>query len=376
MSRRRGFTLIELLITVTIIGMLASMLLFGLMKVQSQTQGAKTKTTIAKLDSLFRPRWDAFGTRRLPVNSIGDSPKDAAELRLIALRQIQRMEMPDHWAEVYTAPTHLKKFSGSNFGVPLTRTALAEAYLRYYNTVGVNKAGGDPPNDANGKPSKLYQEAECLYMILTVGAMDDRNGRELFLDSEVGDADGDGAFEFVDAWGMPIRLIRWPVGFIDDPRQDSSAQARFGHLSDLMPPKSPSGAAAPLVPCKPDAITYHDAFDPRRVDVEAFLIYPLINSSGPDRIDDISRGPTDQVRDDPYADFRPYAVPPDSSPCGVYDPLDMSYTFGGMPSAGLPKWLGIPHDLTHVRNNATISANGKLNHYDNVHNHAMDASFR
>ncbi|MCE9555895.1 MAG: type II secretion system GspH family protein [Planctomycetes bacterium] len=369
MSRRRGFTLIELLITVTIIGMLASMLLFGLMKVQSQTQGAKTKTTITKLDALFRPRWDAFGTRRMPVSSIGVSPKDAAELRLIALRQIQRMEMPDHWAEVTTAPTELKKINGSNSGVTLTRTALAEAYLRYYNTVGVNKPGAVPPNDANGKPSKQYQAAECLYMILTIGAMDDRNGRELFLDSEIADTDGDGAFEFVDAWGMPIRMIRWPVGFIDDPRQDSSAQTRFGHLSDIMPPKSASGAAAPLVACKPDAINYHDAFDPRRVDTEAFLVYPLIFSNGPDRIEDIYTGVDDQVCDDPYTDLRA-----DSTPCGAYDPL-AAFT-AGSPSVGLPKLLGIPHDLKAYRNQTELNTNGKLNHYDNVHNHAMDASFR
>jgi len=205
MSRRRGFTLVELLITVTIIGMLASMLLFGLMKVQSQTQASRTKSTIAKVDSLFRPRWDAFSTRRVPVNTIGVSPKDAAELRLVALRQIQRMEMPDHWAEVYTAPAELKKISGAGTGVTLPRTALAEAYLRYYNTVSVGKTAGD-------KPTKQYQGAECLYMILTIGAMDDRNGREMFLDSEVGDADGDGALEFIDGWGRPAaRCVGYAV---------------------------------------------------------------------------------------------------------------------------------------------------------------------
>jgi len=369
MSRRAAFTLVELLVTVTIIGMLASMLLFGLLKVQSQTQAARTKTTIGKIDALMRPRWDGFMTRRLPMNTIGMSPKDAAELRLVALRQIQRMELPDHWAEVTTAPAELKKINGSNTGVTLNRTAMSEAFLRYYNTVGVNKPGANPPNDPNGKPSTQYQAAECLYMILTVGALDDRNGRELFLDSEIGDVDGDGAPEFVDGWGMPIRLIRWPVGFVDDPRQDSSAQARFGHLSSIMPPKSPSGAAAPLVACKPDAITYHDAFDPRRVDVEAFLIYPLVFSNGPDRIEDIYTGTVDQVRDDPYVDIRN-----DSSPCGDYDPL-ATFT-AGTPSIGLPKWLGIPHDLKAFRYGSEQPSNGKLNHYDNVHNHHLDASFR
>src|SRR5262249_12050395 len=124
-------------------------------------------------------------------------------------------------------------------------------------------------------------------------------------------------------WGKPIRFIRWPVGFTDDPRQDSSAQAHFGHLSDIMPPKS-------LTTCKPDAATKHDAFDPRRIDSEAFLIYPLIYSGGPDKIIDIYGGPDNQMRDDPYVDFRN-----DSTPCGAYDPL-ASFTTG-TPSIGLPK---------------------------------------
>jgi prepilin-type N-terminal cleavage/methylation domain-containing protein len=374
MPRHRGFTLIELLITIMIIGLLASMLLFGMLKVQSQTQAARTKSTIAKVDGLFRPRWESIAARRLPVNTIGLSPKDAAELRLVALRQIQRMEIPDHWSEVTTAPAELKKINNSSFSpaVTLSRTALSEAYLLYYNTVANNKPGAvsdlndtPAPNSATGKPSTLYQDAECLYMILTVGVAEDRTGREMFLDAEVGDLDGDGANEFLDGWGMPIRLCRWPVGFVDDPRQeqDTNSNKRFGHLSDVMPPKV-------LATGKPDATSRHDSFDPRRVDAEAFSIYPLINSAGPDRIDDIARGSTTQVRDDPYADVRA-----DSAPTATYDPL-ATFTYG-TPSVGLPKWVGLPHDLTSVRKSgANAPVNGVLNHYDNIHNHQLDTSMR
>ena len=368
MSRRSGFTLIELLITIMIIGMLSSMLMFGLLKVQAQTQAARTKTTIAKIDELLRQRWQSFGTRRLPVSSVGVNQKAAAELRLVAIRQIQRMELPDHWSEVTAPLTILKKLDGSNAvdgnnnPITLPRTGLANAYQRYYDTVGVNKAGAVPANSASGKPSIEQQDAECLYMILTEGASDERNGREMFLESEIADVDGDGAPEFVDGWGMPIRFIRWPVGFIDDPRQDSSAQARFGHLSDLMPPKV-SGT------CKPDAANKHDAMDPLRVDTEAFLIYPLIYSGGPDKIGDISAGfENDQVRDDPYdMDLSNGGVRADSTPCGTYDPV-ATFSFG-TPSIGVPKWPGIPHDFGIYRNQNLQSPNGKMNHYDNIHNH-------
>ena len=362
MSRRSGFTLIELLITIMIIGMLSSMLMFGLLKVQAQTQAARTKTTIAKIDELLRQRWQSYATRRLPVSSVGVNQKDAAELRLVAIRQIQRMELPDHWSEVTAAPVALKKLAdGSTTGITLPRSGLADAYQRYYDTISVNKPGAVPSNSASGKPSAQQQDAECLFMILTEGASDERNGREMFLESEIGDVDGDGAPEFVDGWGMPIRFIRWPVGFIDDPRQDSSGQARFGHLSDLMPPKV-AGT------CKPDAVNKHDGLDPFRVDEHAFLIYPLVFSGGPDKIIDIYGGESDQVRDDPYdMDLGNAGVRADSTPCGTYDPV-ATFTFGTA-SNGLPKWQGIPHDFGMYRNQTQQSPNGKMNHYDNIHNH-------
>jgi hypothetical protein len=39
---------------------------------------------------------------------------------------------------------------------------------------------------------------------------------ELFRPSDIGDPDEDGLLEFIDAWGKPIRWIRWPAGFPSD----------------------------------------------------------------------------------------------------------------------------------------------------------------
>jgi prepilin-type N-terminal cleavage/methylation domain-containing protein len=362
MPRRHAFTLLELLVVMTIIGLLASMLLFGLSRVQSQARTSRTKTTIVKLDELLRRRWDSYATRRVPVDTRGMSPRDATELRLVALRQLMRLEMPDRWIDVTTGPTQLTRIDGSAFTTPpavIARPALSEAYLRYYNSVSVGKT-------SDGKPTAQFQNAECLYMMLTVGVMDDASGRELFAESEIGDVDGDGAPEFLDAWGMPIRYLRWPVGFVDDPRQDASGQALFGHLSDLMPAKAPANAAAPLTPCMPDAVNQHDPFDPRGIDPIAFRLVPLIYSAGPDRIEDILSSKTDTsgnelpANDDPFADLRA-----DTTPCATYNPI-----------TGKGKLLGIPNDLSSYRNGAVISPNGTLNHYDNIHNHRIDATLR
>jgi hypothetical protein len=64
--------------------------------------------------------------------------------------------------------------------------------------------------------------------------------------------------EFHDAWGNPIRFIRWAPGFV----------------SDLQPsPSDPAGR--------------HDPFDPLKLEPVAFALYPLIYSAGPDRTGDI-----------------------------------------------------------------------------------------
>ena len=52
------------------------------------------------------------------------------------------------------------------------------------------------------------QGAECLFMIITLGFTDELGGGNLFNEGSIGDTDGDGLPEFLDAWGMPIGFLR------------------------------------------------------------------------------------------------------------------------------------------------------------------------
>ena len=45
----------------------------------------------------------------------------------------------------------------------------------------------------------------------------DGEARTMFTSQDIGDIDGDGAPEFLDGWGKPIRCIRWPAGFVPSP---------------------------------------------------------------------------------------------------------------------------------------------------------------
>jgi len=61
---RRGFTLVEILVTITILGMMASMLLLAVQAANNSAKVAKTKATIAKINHFVMLRYDSYRTRR------------------------------------------------------------------------------------------------------------------------------------------------------------------------------------------------------------------------------------------------------------------------------------------------------------------------
>jgi hypothetical protein len=46
------------------------------------------------------------------------------------------------------------------------------------------------------------------------------NGLDFLHENEIGDTDGDGMLEILDAWGTPLTYIRWPAGFVVHPGPD------------------------------------------------------------------------------------------------------------------------------------------------------------
>jgi prepilin-type N-terminal cleavage/methylation domain-containing protein len=220
---RRGMTLVELMITIMIIAILASLVLFALTAAQESAKEARTRSTIAKLHSMIMPLYESYQTRRVPVQVPPNArPAEAARLRVDAIRELMRMELPDRWSDITDGPAVLP-----------SRPAASQAYLQRYN---------------QASPDGLFQGAECLYLIVAHLVED---GLTQFPQSAIQDTDGDGIPEFIDGWGRPIRFLRWAPGF-RSPLQTGNA------------------AAQP------------DPFDPRRVHGNNFALYPLIYSAGPD----------------------------------------------------------------------------------------------
>ena len=328
---RLGFTLAEMLVTITIIGILASIVLGALGAARTTAKVSKTKALIARLDAVVLAHYDSYRTRRVSIPR-ARNPRSAAERRLNAVRDLMRMEMPERWYDVKRVPQTTPTRLGTPFpytwgSVP--RPALSSAYLRQYERT---------------QPSGDYDSAECLYMIV---AMNHPEAKELFRESEIGDVDNDGWPEFADGWGNPIKFLRWAPAF-----NDSDIQANI-------PEADPSDQ--PAVDLRDNLITEavesdHDPFDTRVLDRTvadpgpppkirgAWRLMPLIYSAGPDGIYDISHGGEYEYTGDPY----------------VYD-SDGNYV------------IGRPVDSDNTSATATEPANGSLDHYDNIHNHRIEA---
>jgi hypothetical protein len=65
-------------------------------------------------------------------------------------------------------------------------------------------------------PTDDYGGAECLYMIIMAAQNEEADDRSIIKPENIGDFDNDGFPEIVDAWGMPIRFLRWAPGFTSD----------------------------------------------------------------------------------------------------------------------------------------------------------------
>jgi len=210
---RLGFTLVELLVTVAVIAILASLIMFAMFAAQESAKEAKTKSTIAKINNLIMSRWESYRTRRVPViPAAGTTPGQAAKIRLDALHELMRLEMPDRWSDIVDPP----------ITAGLARPALSQQYLRRYN------AGSSTVSDT-------FQNAECLFLMITAGQTDDLSGRTLFKDGEIADTDLDGFPEFIDGWNRPIRFLRWAPGFTGDARFQPAGRSEIQTIANPDP---------------------------------------------------------------------------------------------------------------------------------------------
>jgi hypothetical protein len=320
-TRRTSFTLVEMLTVVMIISILASTVLFALFKATQEAKIARTKAQVQRLHQLLLTRWESYRTRPVRIAiPVGTTSRNAARMRLDALRDLMRMELPDCVSDVTDIPVTI-------WTPPLTsiaRPALSREYQRRATAAIPGWTG-----------SSGLASAECLYMIIASIRENGTSGLDFLQTGEIGDTDGNGMPEILDAWGNPIFFVRWPAGFVAHPGLDY-----ITGTADDIPAYSNLQVA--------DPIGSPDPFDPLRVDPRNtippttvamnssvggsetykfnFALYPLICSAGPDGLYDIVLFDYAPAAPDvplPYSYYRGSLNPlqPQNDPYGIFPPL-------------------------------------------------------
>jgi prepilin-type N-terminal cleavage/methylation domain-containing protein len=322
---RQAFTLVELLVVIAIIAILASTALFAMYGVREDVREKSTRATVAQISELIFGRVEEYRVRPLPIRiPARTSPLLAAELRLLAVRQLMRMEVPDRVTDVVDGPAPIDVIDTTvvppvSIHIDMPSPSLWLAYRR--------RAEATLGSSWPALWTTQYQGAECLYMILAAIRDNDRTGLDGISESLIGDVDGDRMPEILDAWGQPIEFLRWAPGFA------STLQTR-------------------------NAVDAPDLFDPLHVDYrwhdaiagnEPFVLYPLIFSPGRDHQYDIATGFIMNIPGVYNGDLRYSLTTP--------YPNDPYYTLGGTMS-----YLGEPFDR---------DGDG-FNNTDNITNHLLN----
>jgi hypothetical protein len=257
---RSAVTLIELLVVVGLIGFMAGMVMFALRGAQDDARVARTRGTITKLNEVVLQQWEEYRYRAVdmrmesiriqgfpdtPVTRV--PPRVQAHLRTLALRDTMRMEMPDRVSDLLFAPTHYSMpdpRSGGNVVFYLRQRAYPHKFGLIYRALQGAIANStwsgqfgllplpargleEPETDLTVQPRALFagnlanweaavQPSELLYLIVANSTYGGTSALENFRPSEIGDPDGDGLLEFIDAWGNAIQWIRWPAGYPSD----------------------------------------------------------------------------------------------------------------------------------------------------------------
>jgi len=326
---RSGFTLIELLVVLAIIGILMAIVVGAIRGANQDTLVSKTRGTIAKIDSILNDRYDEYlsvplnylGTGQVgifwrvdsfpsefrrastdmqqvgdglwPVTAVrvnaGASPRSLLStqvppasllrerMRVASTRDLMRMEMPDCPGDLAISPGVVRGGAGLATGF-LYRTFDSSNNLTFSGPVIMQLSNSgrlerivtrvSQARDTLGNIIWANQNAneELLYLIVEDSILNGSSAIEAFGNSEIADTDGDGLFEFIDAWGVPIRWLRWPAGYASVARTNPD------------PLQFPAQPTDPLDPTQADI-----GYDPRNNSAAATdpPVYPFAPGNAP-----------------------------------------------------------------------------------------------
>ena len=334
---RRGFTLTELLVVMMVLAILAALTVAALAGAVNDARAARTRTVINKIDQLISERWEGYRTRSVRVVLPSGTPPTAANFalaRLLSIRELQRLELPDQISDLCTANERVTDLAGdSDLDAIVAINDVQRALLGIvpsvtigYKRLAERSIEGDPAVTTDDRPwTTANQGAECLYLILAVMKDGDKSAIDYFSTDEIGDVDGDGMKEILDGWGQPITFFRWPAGYTREQpgadfycgqaNTDDNSNSATDDLLEYMTPGSDDFLWTATEQTR-DTSVAPDPFDPLKVDPRwanvdpgsrPYALRPLILSAGPDKSYDIVSNQLDAMdtangmANDPYS---------------------------------------------------------------------------
>lgn len=294
-SAQRGFTILELLVAIAIISLFSAMITVGMSTLQRQAQIRRCEQQVKKIDELIQTRFSELINKPLPIQfpSLGTNPSPAQiAFRkfqiMVCRRELMRMELPDRITDV-TNISYMFRDPTTNTQYAMMTPSSTNAFRRKATL-----------NGSQGNAwTEDHQGSECLYLILSIMQDQDANALDSLLPSEIGDTDGDGMLEVLDAFGNPLGFLRWAPGIsarpgvdgrwgtpnVDDNNDgiiDNALEFAMGNSDDY---RSFSGIQGVDEGDAPDWTDIGGA-DYRHYDSNPsnnpFHLFPLICSAGPD----------------------------------------------------------------------------------------------
>ncbi|MGB8852178.1 MAG: type II secretion system protein [Pirellulales bacterium] len=208
-SARRGFTLTELLVVIGIVLVLMGLLSAAVAGARGSVKKQATSSFIQKIDAVIQEqyaRYDSLAVSAAVIPSAVTSVTNRSAARAWYIRRnLISGDLPDCWDDVRLMATGTA-VAGQGQTFPVT--GIQRSCVGYFQSVCDNRSN---PLAAT-KPTDDFEDAECLFMIITAGGVADCIDCGELRSVMRGDKDADGAPEFWDEWGNPIRFVLWPPG--------------------------------------------------------------------------------------------------------------------------------------------------------------------
>tara|TARA_R110002049_G_scaffold2750_6_gene22054 strand:- start:13084 stop:14439 length:1356 start_codon:yes stop_codon:yes gene_type:complete len=259
-----GFTLVEVLTVMVLLALMGGMVVAAVRGVTETAREARTKSIIAAVDAVIQEQYESYKFRPLPVEvpdvyrpgtrsgtEVGYDvlATEAARVRLMMIRDLQRMEMPDRFTDITVElslgdPSVIRAAVNpvieSGGVIVASRNDPAQrrmmdvnwfGYLSSSHVPGKLAAYRDriPTSDLVRSSSPMpttaelqqidrnleNQGAECLFLIMSTSFVAGTPAIDVIPTANIGDTDDDGFLEILDGWGQPLIFVRWPVGYYD-----------------------------------------------------------------------------------------------------------------------------------------------------------------